>query len=130
MPAREPARVLVRSTAAASSRGTPPLGGDAATQAASAATPASDGGRAAASLCRLPMVRAGLTSIPREEVILGSTPTGLSEAGRRELRWLTHYWEWADAVVSSPLRGRVESLNVNVVASLFLYEALRQRGRA
>jgi 23S rRNA (guanosine2251-2'-O)-methyltransferase len=33
-----------------------------------------------------------------------------------------------DALVSIPLRGRVESLNVSVAAGVLLYEAARQRG--
>jgi TrmH family RNA methyltransferase len=35
----------------------------------------------------------------------------------------------ADTVVSIPLRGRVESLNVGVAAGLLLFEAARQRAR-
>src|SRR5262245_7088031 len=57
----------------------------------------------ASRLCRLSLVRAGATRVPREDVLLGSLPTGLSEAGRREVKRLTHYWEYAEAVVSSPL---------------------------
>lgn len=34
----------------------------------------------------------------------------------------------ADAVVRIPMRGRINSLNIAVAASLVLYEALRQRG--
>ena len=33
-----------------------------------------------------------------------------------------------DALVSIPLAGRVESLNVSVAAAMLLYEARRQRG--
>jgi len=35
----------------------------------------------------------------------------------------------SDTVVSIPLRGRVESLNVGVAAGLLLFEAARQRGK-
>jgi TrmH family RNA methyltransferase len=52
-------------------------------------------------------------------VLLGSEGSGLPEAALRE----------ADAVVSIPLRGRVESLNVGVAAGLLLFEAARQRGK-
>jgi len=67
------------------------------------------GARAGPRLCRLPMVRAGRTRIPRDEVLLGASPTGLSEAGRSEVKRLTQHWEWADAVVSSPLRRARET---------------------
>jgi 23S rRNA (guanosine2251-2'-O)-methyltransferase len=33
-----------------------------------------------------------------------------------------------DALVSIPLAGQVESLNVSVAAAVLLYEARRQRG--
>jgi 23S rRNA (guanosine2251-2'-O)-methyltransferase len=35
--------------------------------------------------------------------------------------------ERCDALVSIPLRGRIESLNVSVAAGIVLYEAVRQR---
>jgi len=35
--------------------------------------------------------------------------------------------ERCDVLVSVPLRGRIESLNVSVAAGVVLYEALRQR---
>jgi 23S rRNA (guanosine2251-2'-O)-methyltransferase len=38
--------------------------------------------------------------------------------------------ERCDLLVSSPLRGRVDSLNVATAASLLLFEAVRQRGEA
>lgn len=44
------------------------------------------------------------------------------------LRRLTR--EHCDELVSLPMRGHVESLNVAVTAGVVLYEALRQRGRA
>lgn len=44
------------------------------------------------------------------------------------LRRLTR--EHCDELVSLPMRGQVESLNVAVTAGVVLYEALRQRGRA
>lgn len=43
------------------------------------------------------------------------------------LRRLTR--EHCDELVSLPMRGQVESLNVAVTAGVVLYEALRQRGR-
>ena len=60
-------------------------------------------------LCRLLLVRAGPTQIPREEMLLGALPTELSESGRRAVRELLRYWEFADAVVSSPLRRARET---------------------
>jgi 23S rRNA (guanosine2251-2'-O)-methyltransferase len=35
-----------------------------------------------------------------------------------------------DAIVSIPLAGRIDSLNVSVAAALLLYEARRQRTRS
>jgi broad specificity phosphatase PhoE len=55
-------------------------------------------------LCRLALVRAGPTQRALDEDVVGSTPAGLSPAGRRDVRCMTRYWEWADAVVASPLR--------------------------
>jgi TrmH family RNA methyltransferase len=52
-------------------------------------------------------------------VLFGNEGAGLSEALLRQ----------ADTVVSIPLRGRVESLNVGVAAGLLLFEAARQRVR-
>jgi len=46
----------------------------------------------------------------------------------RGLRRLTR--ERCDALVSLPMRGTVESLNVSVAAGICLYECLRQRGLA
>ncbi len=51
--------------------------------------------------------------------VLGSEGQGL---GRRVA-------SLCDVIVSLPLRGRVESLNVSVSAGVLLYEALRQRNR-
>lgn len=45
----------------------------------------------------------------------------------RGLRRLTR--ERCDRLVSLPMRGQVESLNVSVAAGVILYEALRQRSR-
>ncbi len=50
-------------------------------------------------------------------LLLGNEGAGLSEPLVRQ----------ADAVVSIPLGGRVESLNVGVAAGLLLFEATRQR---
>lgn len=50
-------------------------------------------------------------------LFLGGEGTGLHRLVR----------ERCDALVSIPLRGRIESLNVSVAAGVILYEALRQR---
>jgi 23S rRNA (guanosine2251-2'-O)-methyltransferase len=50
--------------------------------------------------------------------VLGAEGSGLRPLVRRT----------CDALVSIPLRGRVDSLNVSVAAGLLLYEAVRQRG--
>ena len=50
-------------------------------------------------------------------LFLGSEGTGLHRLVR----------ERCDALVRIPVRGRIESLNVSVVAGIILYEALRQR---
>jgi RNA methyltransferase, TrmH family len=50
-------------------------------------------------------------------LLLGNEGAGLSDALLRQ----------ADSVVSIPLAGRVESLNVGVAAGLLLFEAARQR---
>ena len=52
-------------------------------------------------------------------VVLGAEGTGL----RRLVR------ERCDRLVSLPMRGAVESLNVSVAAGVVLYEAVRQRAR-
>jgi 23S rRNA (guanosine2251-2'-O)-methyltransferase len=55
-------------------------------------------------------------------------PLGLVLGGEGSgLRRLTR--ERCDGLVSLPMRGRVESLNVSVAAGVCLYEALRQRER-
>lgn len=51
-------------------------------------------------------------------VVVGNEHVGISEAVR------TH----ADTVVRIPMRGKINSLNIAVAASLVLYEAIRQRG--
>jgi 23S rRNA (guanosine2251-2'-O)-methyltransferase len=51
-------------------------------------------------------------------VVLGSEGRGI----RRLVR------EKCDAVVSIPMRGRIDSLNVSVAAGIVLFEVLRQRG--
>jgi len=51
-------------------------------------------------------------------IIVGNEHVGISDQARRE----------SDDVVSIPMRGRVNSLNIAVAASVMMYEALRQRG--
>jgi 23S rRNA (guanosine2251-2'-O)-methyltransferase len=53
-------------------------------------------------------------------LILGGEEAGLRPLAR----------ELCDTLVSIPMRGRVESLNVSVAAGVCLYEALRQREAA
>jgi 23S rRNA (guanosine2251-2'-O)-methyltransferase len=52
--------------------------------------------------------------------VFGSEGKGLRPLVRRT----------CDALVSIPLEGKVESLNVSVAAALLLYEARRQRAAA
>lgn len=51
-------------------------------------------------------------------LIVGNEHVGISEVVRSR----------ADAVVRIPMRGRINSLNIAVAASILLYEAVRQRG--
>lgn len=50
-------------------------------------------------------------------IIMGSEGKGLSNSSLRN----------ADELLKIPLKGPIESLNVSISASLFIYEALRQR---
>jgi len=51
-------------------------------------------------------------------LVVGNEHVGISDAVR----------DRADAVVRIPMRGRINSLNIAVAASILLYEAVRQRG--
>lgn len=51
-------------------------------------------------------------------VVVGNEHVGISDAVR----------SGADVVVRLPMRGKINSLNIAVAASVVLYEALRQRG--
>lgn len=60
-----------------------------------------------------------------DATLIGPLAIVLGSEGRG-LRRLTR--ERCDALVSLPMRGSVESLNVSVAAGICLYECLRQRG--
>ena len=51
-------------------------------------------------------------------IVLGSEENGVSELVRKN----------CDFVVSIPMRGKVNSLNVSTAAAVLLYEAIKQRG--
>ena len=52
-------------------------------------------------------------------VVVGSEAFGLSETMKKN----------ADVLVSIPMKGVADSLNVNQAATIILYEALRQRSK-
>ena len=51
-------------------------------------------------------------------IVLGSEENGISDIVKKQ----------CDYIVSIPMRGKVNSLNVSTAAAVLLYEALRQRG--
>jgi broad specificity phosphatase PhoE len=81
-----------------------------------------------ATLLRLSMVRAGPTDIARDGQLLGSMETQLSAAGCRAVEALRHHWEWAERVLSSPLRRARQTASLLAGdAEVRLEPALRAR---
>ena len=80
-------------------------------------------------LRRLPMIRAGLTTSDRDADLVQPPPDApLSPEGRRQVEVMTHFWEWAEIVVSSPARRARETAEILAPEhSIVLDDDLRPR---